>query len=244
MKEKISIIIPTLNRIAFLREQSRHFQEKLPFMKQDFEIIYIDGGSTDGSREFLATGQFEAVLETEKSTMVRALNKGLKIASGEYSFIFNDDAFFTKCDFDNPLQLLKKGSGIGLLSPYHSLTGNRGVWDQLEYSGKTYKTMHYDGIPFANFPFGKSEIFRRLCYLDEQYSFMAFDPDISLKVWELGLKVEPCRDILINHDGEHNTQRGDRDNKLRDSIWMERKQRIKKIMVNKFGLEPKLPGNK
>ena len=56
--QKVSIIIPINNDLAHgkLREQVEVFQNV-----QDIEIIYVDGGSTDGSIEFLSRFKFSLV---------------------------------------------------------------------------------------------------------------------------------------------------------------------------------------
>lgn len=86
MKPKISIIIPVLNE-----------QQNLPFLFESFnclpftEIIFVDGGSDDESRElinrFSATTMHDVKLLNSKRSRSVQMNKGAETAAGEL-FVF------------------------------------------------------------------------------------------------------------------------------------------------------------
>jgi GT2 family glycosyltransferase len=238
----LTLVVPTRNRVAELRLQVEQLRA-LTAADPRLEVVYVDGGSSDGTRELLLSTPFELVLESRPHGLVRALNKGLKVASGEYLLFFNDDATFATTDFDAAIAAFVADPDLGLLALPTTFHGDRGVWQRWEAQGKQFKVMHYDGIPFANFGIAPRRLFAELGYFDERFSFMAFDPDFALRVWESGRKVLPCPALLVDHEGRDDRRRGAADNALRDEIWRERKVAIKRLMFERFGLAAASPGN-
>lgn len=58
---------------------------------KDFEWVVVDGGSTDGTREFLAAGQYPLSRHVSESDegIADAFNKGARIAKGDYLLYLN-----------------------------------------------------------------------------------------------------------------------------------------------------------
>ena len=58
---------------------------------RDFEWIVIDGGSTDGSRELIEqyAGHFSYWVSEPDKGIYNAMNKGIKVANGEYLLFLN-----------------------------------------------------------------------------------------------------------------------------------------------------------
>lgn len=90
---KVSVIIPTYNRAAFIEKT---VQSVLDQTYKDFEIIVVDDGSTDNTKDVLE--QFGAkikLLEQKNSERAVARNNGVKNSSGEYiAFLDSDDLWF------------------------------------------------------------------------------------------------------------------------------------------------------
>ncbi len=91
---KISVIVPVYNVEGYL---SRCLNSLLQQTFQDFELICIDDGSTDGSSDLLKTYQAQypqqiRIKRTANQGLSGARNEGLSLASGEYiCFIDSDD---------------------------------------------------------------------------------------------------------------------------------------------------------
>lgn len=102
--KKVSIVTPTYNCVSknsktFFYEMFRSIHE------QDYpniEHIIVDGGSTDGSVEFINDlikkyGKKEIIFISEKDRGINdATNKGYFKSSGEYVTLMNDDDFYTR----------------------------------------------------------------------------------------------------------------------------------------------------
>jgi glycosyltransferase involved in cell wall biosynthesis len=88
----ISIIIPTYNRARLLRET---VESVFAQTYQDWELLVIDDGSTDGSRtylEMLAHPRLRPVLLAHSGNPARVRNAGLRAARGSYvAFLDSDD---------------------------------------------------------------------------------------------------------------------------------------------------------
>lgn len=87
---KVSVIIPTYNRVDMVVETIRNQQaQNLP----PYEIIVVDDGSTDGSQEVIRNLKPKVTLiEQENQGPGAARNKGFAAATGDYiQFMDSDD---------------------------------------------------------------------------------------------------------------------------------------------------------
>lgn len=86
--KRLSIITVSYNDIAGLR-RTRDSIRSQTF--RDFEWIVVDGGSTDGSKDFLSEHQAETAwwCSERDSGIFNAMNKGIGHAEGEYSLFLN-----------------------------------------------------------------------------------------------------------------------------------------------------------
>ncbi len=101
MPPKLSIITINYNKLAGLRKT---VESVFAQTYRDFEYIIIDGASTDGSREYLNTVQTDNLhaanqlanlhIVSEPDTGIyNAMNKGIRIATGEYLLMLNSGDF-------------------------------------------------------------------------------------------------------------------------------------------------------
>lgn len=83
---KISIIVPMLNEAAQLPELFAHL---LPFQRAGCEIVFADGGSTDGSAKLAAVAGFK-VVQSERGR-ARQMNAGAAAAQGKVLLFLHAD---------------------------------------------------------------------------------------------------------------------------------------------------------
>ena len=85
---KVSIITVTYNAAEYLRTTLRNISES---NYPDFEVIVIDGASTDRTPDVLAefAGLIFKVVSEPDSGIYDAMNKGLHLATGEYVWFVN-----------------------------------------------------------------------------------------------------------------------------------------------------------
>ncbi|MDZ7288429.1 MAG: glycosyltransferase [candidate division KSB1 bacterium] len=91
----ISVIIPTFNRATFLREA---IDSVLAQTEQDFELIVVDDGSTDQTRELIAEygGRVRYLYQSNRGVSA-ARNLGIRHATGKLiAFLDSDDLWLPK----------------------------------------------------------------------------------------------------------------------------------------------------
>jgi GT2 family glycosyltransferase len=221
---KLSIVIPTYNRISRLTQTVARVRANVSV---PHELVIVDGGSTDGTRELLAAdGHLHVILERKREGAVRAFNKGFRAARGEFVMWLNDDAFPLAGSVEAALDVLHELDDVGMAAFYHDWDRERNVLDSVLYEGRIYSMYNVRGYPYANFGLLRKSLLARIGYADERYYFFGFDPDLSLKVQlEEGLKVIGCRRALVQHEEYHDDRKiadlrvGDDDNRKLFAKW-------------------------
>lgn len=208
-----SIIIPTFNKKKYLMQciNSIRAHTSLPY-----EIIVVDNGSTDGTREYLLK-QGRSIrywINKKNRGFAGAINQGLMMAKGSTLLLLNNDVIVTHRWLDNMLACLNSNPAIGIVGP----VTNRS-------SGKQRIAVNYRSIPemhrFAQ-SFNRSdpnlweiadrvigfcmlmprEVFLRVGYLDEGYEYGNYeDDDLNVRVRMLGYELRIARDTFIHHYG-------------------------------------------
>jgi len=89
-----SVIIPTKNRVELL---AQCIQSVLDQTFQDFEIIVVDDGSTDGTKDMIKILQSDKIIYTKNPGEERsaARNYGFQISNGQYICFIDDDDFIS-----------------------------------------------------------------------------------------------------------------------------------------------------
>src|SRR6187549_2785001 len=95
MEPKVTVVITTLDRLAYLQEAVASVQSQTGVAH---ELIVVDDGSGDGTREWLARRDDLLALEvdrdpaaTRSSNISIARNAGLARARGDYVWFLDDD---------------------------------------------------------------------------------------------------------------------------------------------------------
>lgn len=113
MPKTFSVITINYNNLAGLQRSFESVSKQSS--RSDIEYIVIDGGSTDGSADFLQNNKAEIdVLVMEKDGGIYdAMNKGLNASTGKYVWFINSgDAIYANNTAEELLLLAKKDSDI------------------------------------------------------------------------------------------------------------------------------------
>lgn len=112
---QVSFIIPLYNGLAYTRECLRSLQATLP-AGLVHEIVFVDDGSTDGTRDWLATlaAPCRTVLNEENLGFAGACNRAAATARGEFLFFLNNDLVLLPGWFEPMLAQLAR-SDVGLV---------------------------------------------------------------------------------------------------------------------------------
>lgn len=109
---KISIITVNFNNLVGLKKTA---ESVLKQSYRDFEFLIIDGGSKDGSKEYIEEISDKLTLWVSEpdSGIYNAMNKGIKMAKGDYiCFLNSGDIFFDNDTLSNAANIINDEAGI------------------------------------------------------------------------------------------------------------------------------------
>lgn len=225
----MSVVMGTLNRLPFLQRAYQSIFDAVGDLPN--EIIIIDGGSTDGTQEYLKrmaqlNHRLRVVEQTSRTGAVVAYNLGFSMATGEYVAAFNDDAVYVGRPLAGAFLVMRKNSTIGQvaipfvtekIAPTEAPSAHpRGTPRVAEVNLE-----HYGRVPYANFGVIRRALGNRLGWWGDYYQY-AGDTHLSAAVWYAGLKVHPLRPetgSLIHYELQDDTRLPNVETKRFDSIW-------------------------
>lgn len=113
---RVSVLLTCYNHLRYLPEA---VEGVLSQTFADYEIIALDDGSKDGSREWLkereSKGKLRCVFNEQNLGTYATLNVGLKEARGEYIAVLNDDDLWAPEKLAKQVAMLDANPKIGLV---------------------------------------------------------------------------------------------------------------------------------
>lgn len=173
MQPYLSIITINFNNRAGLETT---MQSVLSQTFKDFEYIVIDGGSNDGSKQYIESQEksIQFWVSEPDNGIYNAMNKGIKAANGEYLLFLNSGDFLngntSLKDFINHSDF----EGDIIYGDYKFENGFKIFPDSLSplYFVRT-------SLPHQS-TFFKKEVFEKIGFYDEQYKIVS-DRDFFIK---------------------------------------------------------------
>jgi len=158
---KVSVIIPTYNRSQFVCET---VESVLSQTYKDFEIIVIDDGSTDGTKDVLAhySDQIKYIYQQNQGVGA-ARNKGITEARGEYLAFIDDDDLWLPEKLEKQVEYMDNHPDVAFVSTgtyVIDVDGNDvAKWQKYESSRQTFESLVED-----NFIFNLTVLLRKNCF--------------------------------------------------------------------------------
>lgn len=161
---KLSIIIPSLN-IEYLLNKCLDsiIRQTYPL----FEILFIDGGSTDNTLKFLTTYSDPRVkmIYAPGSSIYAAMNVGISEACGEYLlFMGADDNLLSNDTLEKLNNYLSKNYDLII---GHAYLGDKPFYSQINSDLKFIHTIHHQGILYHY------SVFKKFKKFDEKFLILA-----------------------------------------------------------------------
>lgn len=189
----VSVVISTHNRAQYLRES---IFSALYQTVQDLEVVVVDDGSTDHTREIVESIGDARVryFYQEQAGISAARNRGARESRGHYTAVLDDDDLMLPDRLE--IQLAAIGSGVhgcvGNFVNFDDATGELATWSDAEPS----LTGAYPKGGFAGHPTWviETKILRRLGY-DESFT-SSVDNNIALRALRAGVQFTHCDRIV------------------------------------------------
>ncbi len=210
----VSVYIPTKNRLELLKRAIQSVKEQT---YKNIEIIVVDDGSTDGTREYLAqemeSGYLKAIFHEKSLGACAARNSAIISARGELVTGLDDDDYF-----------LSNERIEFFVDKWRSASSDcAGIFDSVMVktpygyqSRKKPNCVNYQDLRRSNF------VGNQICAPREYYiNACLFDPEMpAWQDWDLWLRISKKHGYFINlnkysylvdefHDAERITRRSE-----------------------------------
>lgn len=199
-----SVVIGSYNRGRLLQHAIESVRENATFARH--EIIVIDGGSTDGSLNWLLEqkdiitivqhnrGEFRGK-PIERRSWGYFMNLGFKAAQGKYVFMLSDDCILLPgaiergvAVFEERLARRKKVGGVAFY--FRNWPGEHEYYVQRTLGGKL----------MVNHGLFLREALESVGWVDEDhYLFYKADGDLCLRLWQAGYEIIDAPGAFVEH---------------------------------------------
>lgn len=219
MSPKLSIVLGTCDRLPLLMRCLDSIYLALVTENLSSEIVIVDGGSTDGTREYLlGLGGMgvRVIWQGQLLGAVKAFNAGFREARGQYVAALNDDATVHPTTFGKACYMLDNSPVIGQVAIPFGLPDAPPALDYIRLG-------HYPKVPYlyANFGVTRRDLGERFGWWGEAYYHYGGDSELSMQVWKSGYRVAPLAvsDGHITHYREQDEIRREHTGADRDAFY-------------------------
>lgn len=195
----LSIVFGTYNRLELLKACLAAI--KPAAVGLTYEIIIVDGGSTDGTLEYLKKQDVKLIQQGKLLGPVAAYNEGFKAARGKYVAYINDDLELAPDTLSAACALLNRDVGIGIVSIPYCNPGSGPSQPTTTVGSQRY--------PFASFGVVRRFLGERAGWFDGFYHYYG-DCYLSVKVQKMGYTLVWLPGHVAKHHNADNTLRGEK----------------------------------
>ncbi len=212
---KVSVVVLTYNNLDLTKECLASLLTESVY--PEWELIIVDNASSDGSREYLTEfaqlhPQTKLILNDKNLGFAAGNNVGLKVATGDYLVILNNDTRVTPGWMTDLVRHLRRNEHLGLVGPVTNSIGNEAqiaiVYHKIEEmrtkaaeytSSHARKRIDVETVAFFCVAMRRST-WEKVGPLDEAFTVGFFeDDDYCRRVAQAGLKVAIAEDVFVHH---------------------------------------------
>lgn len=219
----VCVVLGTFNRLALLQKALASFRRSCGVL--DYEIVVVDGGSTDGSLEWMADQPRVHVIRQSLplTGAVAAFNLGFAEAvesNARYVAILNDDdeLIGPSAEIETACDMMDHDARIGAVAFETDL---RGPWACEEWNGKPYankgvarREAGMAAARAAGDPTGKA-------WWSRDHLTYASDTETGLWIWRLGWTIARGVGLRVHDNADANVVNCDSLRKNNVKAYME-----------------------
>lgn len=216
-KYKASVVLLAYNNLNYTRDCVESILENTKDV--DYELILVDNGSTDGTKEYFDSIPGAKVIHLKYNIhLVKGFNIGLMAAEGKYSAAVCNDFIFTPNWLGNLMICIESDEEIGFVSPGATSISNMQQINIPFVSIEDFqeKARQYNisdpakweerVVLLPNVLCCPTALLERIGYYDTRYYRGEFlDDDISFRIRRAGYKLIYCADTVTHHYGSLTT---------------------------------------
>lgn len=245
----VSIIILTYGQLTYTKQCLESLFEYTSQVRSAYEVIMVDNGSTDGTKEYLQgleqAGKIKAIYNQDNRGFPAGVNQGAKIAQGEYLCLLGNDTLLTEGWLEKLLRCIKSDNKIALVGPYtnHS-SGYQQVNPQPNYKGqeelKKYAEKFSNEEKYVDFivffcTLIKCKVWEEIGGLDEDFGIGNFEDNLfNYRCLEKGYKLKVAGDCFVHHYGSITFEKKNPQKLKEFSSLMARNQKIFLKKINRY----------
>jgi glycosyltransferase involved in cell wall biosynthesis len=196
----LSIIIPAFNEAVFLPEVIRRVEET-PY---DKEIIIVDDGSTDGTREYLkglVSEGIKVIVHKKNMGKGAAMRTGIEVATGDIVIVQDADLEYDPKDYPVLLEPIMQGKadvvyGSRFLGGPHRVLF---FWHSIGNSLITLISNMFTDLNLTDMETGykafRKKVFETITIESNRFGF---EPEITAKVAKKGFRIY---EVPISYSG-------------------------------------------
>jgi GT2 family glycosyltransferase len=217
-RPKVSIVIPMFNALVYTQRCLESIQSSPTSIP--FEIILVNNGSTDDTRNWIESYRKDRpnirLISHETNLGFGAgVNTGIRESAGDYIVILNNDTVVTPQWLDRMLSVFPQDHEIGIVSPLtnYTIKGHQldtEAWNVQPEAASAYAESIQDQTGFLYEPFRLAffcatlsrSMVDRIGLLDERYEFALFeDYDYCFRAIMAGYRLAVATNAFVFHQG-------------------------------------------
>lgn len=237
---KISVVTPNYNGEKFLKAFFESLDNDCDHIG---EVIIVDNGSTDKSKEYIKSNSFNfpvnLIENDENLGFAPAVNQGIKVAKYDYIFSLNNDTEVKKGSIGALIDLISSSDDIFSVQAKMLQYNNKELIDDVgdEYNllawtkktGENHKSTEFSEIreifsSCAGAAMYKKSLLEELGYFDDNFFAYMEDVDLAIRSKINGYRNLLCPEAIVYHIGSATS--GSRYNEFkvklaaRNNVWV------------------------
>ncbi len=191
----LSIVTGTLNRLEILK----HVINNTVIKSDKLELILLDGGSTDGTIEYIKElnhPQINLIEIGERSSYPSFMNIGIKSSKYDWIAQWNDDVLLIN-EWEDVFKIIEDGGHDAYIFDWTRGTINDFNNNQNNMNPDTFGSYWIRFRDCMNFGIYRKDVFREIGLYDTIFKYYECDHDMTTRFMYFGYKVININNIKV-----------------------------------------------